>query len=558
MKSKTKEEMASHSKTKSNYKSLMKKGFFEIAATLLHRVKSTSQLSDEEQVLYDMCLCRLSFLPPIDLTNDYCRILSTSQSIDQSMAPIVAEQILRHLKSKMFNHKHSKLLEYFAGNELFTLYLQSFFNVDISIEHKIRELRTTILDLSNDVFSCNASYYNLAVSLAIQACHSDYILDISEDELGKLATLEHECREKETDDYFEKTCFIKLAMYLPPTENLKQKFNSINSKTKVERKLSQHIDERLDYLGDANTVPLLFSRGNIKERAPVTEVKSQYENYPFPRWSNVLTSKSKRTFREHMEHRESSNKSISVPDNIDILVAGCGTGKHVISLAERYYYSTITAIDFSATSLKYARMKVDRATYPDIEFYQADILELTNWERQFHLIESVGVIHHTIDPIRTLKVLVDLLNQGGWMKIGVYSRLARRYIEFARQVIAEENFSDDIEGMRAFRNFVLKSRETSDLRKLIHYADFYNTNHLKDLAFNACEKVFDIPQLKAMLELLGLEFRGFQLDNKRHLSKYRSIFPEDQAGINLDNWASFETENPDTFIGMYQFWCKKK
>jgi hypothetical protein len=42
------------------------------------------------------------------------------------------------------------------------------------------------------------------------------------------------------------------------------------------------------------------------------------------------------------------------------------------------------------------------------------------------------------------------------------------------------------------------------------------------------------------------------------LQWYRNRFPEDPAAINLRNWARFEVDNPDTFLGMYQFWVQKR
>ena len=38
---------------------------------------------------------------------------------------------------------------------------------------------------------------------------------------------------------------------------------------------------------------------------------------------------------------------------------------------------------------------------------------------------------------------------------------------------------------------------------------------------------------------------------------YRGRFPDDPAMTDLDNWHVFETENPLTFLNMYQFWLQK-
>ena len=57
---------------------------------------------------------------------------------------------------------------------------------------------------------------------------------------------------------------------------------------------------------------------------------------------------------------------------------------------------------------------------------QADILKLEKLDRRFDIVESAGVLHHMDQPMKGWKVLVDCLNEGGLMKIGLYSELARQ------------------------------------------------------------------------------------------------------------------------------------
>jgi len=41
------------------------------------------------------------------------------------------------------------------------------------------------------------------------------------------------------------------------------------------------------------------------------------------------------------------------------------------------------------------------------------------------------------------------------------------------------------------------------------------------------------------------------------MRRYAERFPDDPAQTNLAHWHAFEQDNPDTFIGMYQFWLQK-
>jgi hypothetical protein len=65
-----------------------------------------------------------------------------------------------------------------------------------------------------------------------------------------------------------------------------------------------------------------------------------------------------------------------------------------------------------------------------------------------------------------------------------------------------------------------------------------------------------LPQIGAFLRENKLALLGFELDAPV-LAKYRAQFPNDPAMTNLANWHRFESENPATFRGMYQFWVQK-
>ena len=55
-----------------------------------------------------------------------------------------------------------------------------------------------------------------------------------------------------------------------------------------------------------------------------------------------------------------------------------------------------------------------------------DILEVTLLETKFDIIESSGVLHHMNDPSQGLKALVGVLKNNGFLKLGLYSELARK------------------------------------------------------------------------------------------------------------------------------------
>ncbi len=96
----------------------------------------------------------------------------------------------------------------------------------------------------------------------------------------------------------------------------------------------------------------------------------------------------------------------------------------------------------------------------------------------------------------------------------------------------------------------------AELQWLSKTPDFYSTSECRDLLFHVQEHRLTLGQIESFLAEFGLHFIGFELD-PRVLHQYRARFADDPSGINLRNWARFEADNPDTFVGMYQFWIQK-
>lgn len=192
----------------------------------------------------------------------------------------------------------------------------------------------------------------------------------------------------------------------------------------------------------------------------------------------------------------------------------------------------------------------------NIEFAQADILNAGEIDREFDVIESSGVLHHMVDAEVGLKCLLNCLKPGGFIKLALYSELARQDIVELRKR-SEGNVPDvSAKGIRDFRRNLQES-DPELYGRLAKWNDLHTTSMLRDLLFHVKEHRFTIPQLIAMLDRCGLEFLGFSFGNRNEKAGYLSDFPDDWKCTNLDNWHVFEQKNPSTFRKMYQFWCRK-
>jgi SAM-dependent methyltransferase len=214
----------------------------------------------------------------------------------------------------------------------------------------------------------------------------------------------------------------------------------------------------------------------------------------------------------------------------------------------------VLAIDLSLTSLGYARRKAAELGLTNVQFAQADILNLGALGASFDMIEAGGVLHHLGDPAAGWRVLAAMLRPGGVMHVGLYSELARADIRAVRAFIAERGYGQTAGDIRRCRQELMQFPDGTPARNVAKYEDFFTTSECRDLLFHVQEHHLTILAIRAMIEASDLSFIGF---DGPAAQLYRQRFPEDAAMTDLDRWHQLEIENPLTFTGMYQFWVQR-
>jgi 2-polyprenyl-3-methyl-5-hydroxy-6-metoxy-1,4-benzoquinol methylase len=303
-------------------------------------------------------------------------------------------------------------------------------------------------------------------------------------------------------------------------------------------------------------------RAGIPCLTPITEgvseeVRSQYEHNPYPRWVKMPRHEQSPCFNEALRGYLPFGPFNPMADDCapEVLIAGCGTGSHPILTSQRFRGVRVLAIDLSLSSISYAKRKTQELGITNIEYAQADILKLGGLARTFDIIESVGVLHHMADPFAGWRTLLSLLRPGGFMLLGFYSELARRDVVKARELIAARGYASTLEDIRRFRRDLARNPDV-ELQNLSERPDFYSTSDCRDLLFHVQEHRLTIPQIQSFLGDSGLHFLGFELE-RSVLEKYRARYTGDPSCTDLNNWASFEADSPDTFAGMYKFWIQR-
>jgi tetratricopeptide (TPR) repeat protein/SAM-dependent methyltransferase len=393
-------------------------------------------------------------------------------------------------------------------------------------------------------------------ALARQCFINEYVFECDEGERAAAVA----CRAKllallDANALVPPLLLLAVAAYFPLyTLPEPDRLLAANQSGPIEQVLRQQVREPLEERALQASVECLTSiTDGVSEK-----VRDQYEQNPYPRWVKLPRNDPAMHFNGELRRTFPLAPFTPMEDDSqpEMLIAGCGTGSQPTIALQRFRGIRVLAVDLSLNSISYAIRKTRESGIGNIVYAQADILRLGDIERTFDIISSVGVLHHLADPFLGWRILLSRLRPGGFMQLGFYSQLARRYVFKAREFIAARGYASTPDDIRRVRRDLSEGDADGEFAWLTKVPDFYSTSECRDLIFHVQEHCLTLDQIESFLSESGLRFIGFELD-PRLVHQYRTRFPGDPAGINLRNWARFEADNPDTFVGMYQFWVQR-
>lgn len=398
----------------------------------------------------------------------------------------------------------------------------------------------------------------LIAALAIQAFIVEYVWFVTDEEADAVAALtarlEQVLGEDERDPRLP--CWLAtVAAYRPLTELAQAQRLAVHRWPAALTDLIRfQITEPMEECALRSRIPCLTPISD-----PISlKVREQYEEHPYPRWIKADRAPRSISLSSYMGLIGAAPPRGAGFTRPNVLIAGCGSGEQSIFAATFYRDAKILAIDLSRASLAYAMRKTRELGLNHVEYAQADILELRRLKRRFHVIESLGVLHHLADPIAGWRILASMLRTGGIMRIALYSETARQGVAMARAHIAARGHRPVPADIRRCRLELLEYPEDHPIGALrTGVRDFYSMSDCRDLIFHVHEQRFTLPQLQRALAELGLRFLCFNQYHPGCLASYRRHFPGDPRMRSLENWHRFEQMYPDTFIGTYDFWCQK-
>jgi SAM-dependent methyltransferase len=457
-----------------------------------------------------------------------------------------AEWLLFGYGESVLQHQH--FLESLKGD----------INRDIEVELLLTAVRKVVLRRSGDLLR-NMVVQEFVCAIVQQCMNNEYVWFVSEEEEKQVNAMLASSTPTllAAPDEWQK--LLVLALYRPLHELLGLNSESVFRDEKVLGKLPESLRVLVQnyiesYDEETKLKRSIQSFGTINDQVSRV-VAAMYENYPYPRWINLVkqTSGSR---GERLKTFFESHELSFLNRRFDVLVPGCGTGRKAIQIAMGFgNRAQVLATDLSRASLAYAARMAGKYQVRNIRFLQMDILDLPKLEQQFDVVECTGVLVCVADPLKAWRTLVDQTRSSGIIHISLYSELARREIVRLRKEYEDRITAIDTDYIRAYRRRLMQERPDT-IDALPTRCDFFDLSRCKDLLFHPVEHRFTIPQISQYVAELGLEFRGFELP-KLLQNRYWTAFPPASQRRNFDRWQKFEQKYPDAFQDLYEIWCKK-
>lgn len=251
--------------------------------------------------------------------------------------------------------------------------------------------------------------------------------------------------------------------------------------------------------------------------------------------------------------------------DIRILDAGCGTGAGTEYLVHLNHQASVVGIDLSEGALNIARERCQRLGTNRVEFHHLSLFDVEQLEGEFDLINCVGVLHHTPDPIRGIQALASKLAPGGLMHIFVYAELGRWEISLMQQAISllqgdkRGDYRDGVSVGRKIFNSLPENNRIVKREKERWALENQRDENFADMYLHPQEIDYNIETLFKLIDASSLDFVGFSnpayWNLERLLGKAPELIERGSSLAERQRYRLIELLDPD--ISHYEFFLSR-
>jgi SAM-dependent methyltransferase len=268
-----------------------------------------------------------------------------------------------------------------------------------------------------------------------------------------------------------------------------------------------------------------------------------YETFPYPRvlpdLDDLVTGlkapiwSPRTSFHTYFPEQRKQDE----PDDLDVLVAGCGTNLAPI-MAASMPSARVVGIDISEASLGLAEEHVRTLGLDNIELHCLPIEQVRSLDRDFDFIQCTGVIHHLADPVVGMRALGSVLRQDGALMVMVYGQYGRYGIYMLQELCRTLGLSiNEVDAKKA--QALLAGLPDDHPFRRVHPAGGppICLEEVTDMVLNPRDVAYTVRDVRTLVESSSLRFHRW-LGHAEYLPQFSAL---QAAGLapsdgSLDRW----------------------
>ena len=215
---------------------------------------------------------------------------------------------------------------------------------------------------------------------------------------------------------------------------------------------------------------------------------------------------------------------------VNILDVGCGGGWLVNNIGYHFKSKIITGIDFNSVAIKFA-LAVSEKLNLNNKFEIQDLFKFN--KKDFDLILSMGVLHHTNNCLGALDHICKLGSKKSNIYIGLYHKFARKpFLDFVDSI---KHLDED----QKFRKY----QEIHKLTDEMHLKSWF-----RDQVLHPHETQHTLLEVLEIFKKNNYVFGGTSINHFKKVDNIEKIFQEEKK---LFDYASKKIKNKIYYPGFF-------